>query len=115
MQQSETMRQQKIASLIQRDMADIFLREASAHISGALVSVTKVRVSPDLSFARVYVSIFPFDKSQAILANLKAASSQIRGALGARVGKQLRIVPEIAFYVDDSMEYVENIERLIKQ
>ncbi|MFI3294843.1 MAG: 30S ribosome-binding factor RbfA [Rikenellaceae bacterium] len=114
MQQQETTRQQKIASLIKRDIADIFLREASDKVSGALVSVTKVRVSPDLSFAKVYVSVFPFDKAPMIEQKLKEGSSMIRGALGVRVGKQLRIVPELSFRIDDSMEYVEKIERLIK-
>lgn len=111
----ESTRQQKIASLIQRDISDIFLREAAAFVAGALVSVTKVRVSPDLSFAKVYISVFPFDKSDEVVKNLKTAQSQIRYALGTRVRAQLRIVPELAFYVDDSMEYVEKIERLIKQ
>lgn len=113
-QPKETTRQQKIGSLLQRDISDIFLKEASASVAGALVSITKVRVSPDLSFAKVYISVFPFEKSEAVLKSVKSSVSLIRGALGRRVREQLRIVPELAFHIDDSMEYVENIEKLIK-
>lgn len=90
------------------------MREAADTVSGALVSITKVRISPDLSFAKVYLSVFPFDKSEAVLKRVKANAAHIRYALGTRVRAQLRIVPQLAFYNDDSMEYVENIEKLIK-
>lgn len=111
----ESLRQQKIAALIQKDMADIFLKEGANAVSGALVSITKVRVSPDLSLAKIYISVFPFEKHPTILANLKAVSSTLRYELGKKTKNQLRIIPEIAFYNDDSLEYVENIEALIKK
>ncbi len=109
----ESLRQQKVGAQLQRDISDIFTREASSIAQGVLVSVTKVRMSPDLALAKVYLSVFPFDKSEATLVRVKAASATIRGALGNKVRNQLRIVPELAFFIDDSMEYVENIERLI--
>lgn len=113
-QQSETTRQQKVASLIQQDMSAIFLKEGANAVAGAMVSITKVRVSPDLSLAKVYLSVFPFEKHEQILKNVKAISSKLRFELGKRTKNQLRIIPELAFYNDDSMEYVEHIEELIK-
>ena len=110
----ETTRQQKVAKQIQKDISDIFLKEAADLVRGAMVSVTKVRLSPDLALAKVYVSVFPFDRSEAIGQALNQHVSQIRHALGNRVRSQLRIVPELAFYIDDSLEYVEHIEQLLK-
>lgn len=115
MEREETTRQQKVGRQIQKDISDIFLKEARHLIQGVMVTVSKVRVSPDLSFARVYVSVFPFAKSEATLVVLKKSSSMIRFELGKRVKNQLRIVPEIAFVIDDSLEYVERIENLIKE
>lgn len=112
--EGESLRQQKVGAQLQKDISDIFIKEASGSVYGALVSITKVRMSPDLALAKVYLSIFPFDKSEYMLGRIKSASSTIRGALGRKVRNQLRIVPQLAFFVDDSMEYVENIERLIK-
>lgn len=112
---TESLRQQKVAALIQKDVSEIFIKEVAELVSGALVTVTKVRVSPDLSVAKVYLSVFPFDKHELIVKNIKAAATQIRFLLGKRVKNQLRIVPELAFFNDDSMEYVERIEELIKK
>lgn len=109
----ESLRQQKVGAQLQRDISEIFTREVASIANGVLISVTKVRMSPDLALAKVYLSIFPFNKSEETIKRVKAAASGIRGALGKKVRNQLRIVPELAFYVDDSMEYVENIERLI--
>ncbi len=111
----ESNRQQKIARQIQKDISDIFLKEASGVIRGTMVSVTKVRVSPDLGFARIFISVFPFDKNQEILRKLTDNISLVRKALGNRVRSQLRIVPEIVFSVDDSLEYIENIDKLLKE
>jgi ribosome-binding factor A len=110
----DSTRQQKIARQIQKDIGDIFLKEGADLVRGVLVTVTKVRVSPDLGVARIYISVFPFDKSPLILAHLTAEASRIRGMLGHRVRQQFRIVPELAFYIDDSLEYVEHIETLLK-
>ncbi len=111
----ESTRQQKVSRQLQKDISDIFLHEAAEYLRGVLVSVTKVRISPDLALAKVYVSVFPFEKSEAILHTLISHVSQIRRALGIRVRSQLRIVPELAFHIDDSLEYVENIDRLLNQ
>lgn len=114
MNQSETLRQQKVASQIQRDISDIFARDLTSLAAGTLISITKVRMSPDLALAKVYLSIFPFAKSQETIKRVSASAATIRHLLGAKVRNQLRIVPEVAFFVDDSMEYAENIDRLLK-
>lgn len=110
----ESTRQQKIASLLQREMAKIFQRLGKEEFPGALISVSKVRVSPDLGVAKIYVSIFPVPKTQEIFDFIKHNHSKLRGALGHEVGSQLRVVPELMFFVDDSLEYEENIDRLLR-
>lgn len=115
MTKPETMRQKKVGAQIQKDVSDIFTRDEPGLVRGALVSVTKVRMSPDLALAKVYVSVFPFDKSGEMIERLKKCATTVRHHLGAKLRNQLRIVPEVAFFVDDSMEYVEHIEKLIKE
>lgn len=110
----ESTRQQKVSRQLQKDISDILMKEGADLVRGAMVSVTKVRISPDLALAKIYISVFPFDKAEGILQNLTTHVSQIRKALGQRVRTQLRIVPELSFYIDDSLEYVENIEKLLK-
>lgn len=82
---------------------------------GVLVSVSAVRVSPDLSVARGYLSIFPSDKSGALLDNINANARQIRYELGTRVRHQLRIIPELKFFLDDSLDYLDHIDELLKE
>lgn len=108
------MRQQKVARQIQKDISDILGRELQEMLRGRLVSVTEVRVSPDLSFAKVFISVFPFDKSGEVMAVLTENLRPIRHSLGTRVRNQLRIVPELAFALDDSLEYIEHIDNLLK-
>ncbi len=115
MEREETTRQQKVGRQIQKDISDIFLKEARHLVQGAMVTVSKVRVSPDLTFAKIYLSVFPFDKGTALLGTLKENAGMIRYELGKRVKNQLRLVPELAFAIDDSLEYVDRIERLIKE
>lgn len=110
----ETTRQQKVSRQIQKDISDIFLREASEFLRGSMASVSQVRVSPDLSFAKIYISVFPFDRSEAILSVLTENVRMIRKSLSRRMKNQLKSMPEIAFYLDDSLEYVENIDKLLK-
>lgn len=110
----ETTRQQKVAKQIQKDISDIFIKEAAALLRGSMVSVTAVRVSPDLSFAKIYVSVFPFSKSDEIIAALDKNNWIIRKALATRMKDQLKQMPEIVFNIDDSLEYVENIDKLLK-
>lgn len=109
----ETTRQQKIAKQIQRDIADIFQKEGIDIVRGTLVTVTEVRVSPDFSYAKIYVSIFPFEKGAALVAALKQNNWFIRRALGQRIRNQMKIVPEIEFFLDDSLEQIEQIDRVI--
>lgn len=111
----ETTRQNKISRLIQKDMADILQKEGKDMFHGVLLSVTSVRISPDLSIARVYLSIFPSEKGAEVLVEIKKNHSRIRGLLGLKVGKQLRIVPQLDFHVDDSLDYIDNIDRLLKE
>ncbi len=93
----------------------MFQRECKEVALGAMLSVTTVRVSPDLSYARVYVSIFPSEKTEAVLASLEEKNKQIRFILGKKIGKQTRIVPELRFFVDDSLDYIDHIDSLLKQ
>ncbi len=90
------------------------MKEAAGLVRGAMVSVTVVRMSPDLALAKVYLSVFPFDKSEEKLKTLNDNLPQIRRALGNRTHLQLRITPEIAFYIDDSLEYIAHIDDLLK-
>lgn len=108
-------RQLKVASQIQRDMAEIIRLKGMPFFDGALVSVSGVEISPDLSVAKVYVSVFPSQKAEAAMAVIKDNSGRFRGELGSRVAKQLRIVPELEFFLDSSLDYVEHIEELLKK
>lgn len=108
----ETTRQQKISRLIQKELGEIFLLQTKA-MQGVLVSVSAVRISPDLSVSKVYLSIFPSDIAKELLENIKANTKAIRFDIGQRLGKQLRIIPEFVFYLDDSLDYLENIDRLL--
>jgi ribosome-binding factor A len=110
----ESTRQKKVSRLIQKEVADIFLKRGNELAHGKMVSVTKVRVSPDLSFAKIYVSIYPSTGQDDVLKAIHDHSSKIRFEMGQKVGKQLRIVPEIAFFIDDSLDYIDKIDRLLK-
>ena len=114
MDKAPTTRQLKVAREIQKDMAEILRSKGMAVFDGAMVTVSEVRVSPALSIAKTYVSIFPSEKADKVMAILEENVRQYRGELGRRVGKQLRIVPEIVFYLDTSLYYAEHIEALLK-
>jgi ribosome-binding factor A len=111
----ESTRQKKVARLIQKELAEIMLHHAGEFAPGKMISVTTVRVSPDLSLAKTWVSIFPSDKSAEIIAGLRSHVPKIRYELGQKVRNQLRIVPEIAFFIDDSNDYIDNITNLLKE
>lgn len=110
----ESTRQAKIARLIQKELSEI-LRQQTAKTNGILVSVSTVRVSPDLSIARAYLSIFPSDKAKDILENINRSARTIRYELGQKVRFQLRKIPELAFHLDDSLDYIENIDHLLHE
>ena len=108
----ETTRQNKIARLLQKELSDIFLLQTKA-MHGVLVSVSAVRISPDMSIARAYLSIFPSEKAEEMCNNINANMRSIRYELGTRVRHQLRIIPELKFFVDDSLDYVDHIDELL--
>lgn len=110
----ETTRQAKISRLIQKELGEIF-RGQTAKLHGVLVSVSSVKVSPDLSIAKAYLSIFPPEKGNEILQNIKDSAKTIRYELAAKTRFQLRRCPELAFYLDDSIDYLERIDSLLDQ
>lgn len=114
MNTEESTRQLKVGRLIQKEISLIFQKEVSSLVIGVIATVTRVRVSPDLSYAKVYLSIFPFTKSEEVMTKITASEKRIRMHLGNQVKNQLRIVPALAFFLDDSMEYIENIDTLLK-
>jgi len=107
-------RLQRIERQIQKDLGEVFLSE-TRQLPGILVSVTKVRMSPDLSVSKAYLSIFPSGKSEEIMENINRQKKAIRYELGLRIGKQIRRVPELVFFLDDSIDYLENIDHLLHQ
>lgn len=107
-------RQNKISRLIQKELSEIFLLQTKS-MNGVLVSVSAVRISPDMSIARVYLSVFPSERSQEIVKNINDNMKSIRYELGTRVRHQLRIIPELKFFVDDSLDYAERIDELLKK
>jgi len=109
----ESTRQKKISRMLQKELGQIIQRK-TAELGGKLITVTTVRISPDLSVARIYLSIFPATEVEKTLASVKEIIPQIRHELGNLVRHQLRIVPELAFFIDDSLDYIEKIEKLLK-
>lgn len=110
----ESTRQAKIARLLQKELSEIF-RQQTAKTHGTLVTVTAVRVSPDLSVARAYLSVFPSDKGAAMLESINANARTVRYELAQRVRFQLRKTPELTFMLDDSLDYIENIDHLLEK
>lgn len=110
----ESTRLQKISRLLQKELGILFQRESHAVCNGKMVTVTSVRVSPDLGLAKVYISIFPSDQIEETLFQIKNQTKYIRHNIGHIMRNQLRIVPEFEFFVDDSLDYIEKIEKLIK-
>lgn len=111
----EGTRLNKVSRQIQKDLGEILQRQSQSLFMGKMITVTTVRVSPDLGIAKVYVSIFPTENKESTLAIIKQNSKAIRFELGQRIKNQMRIVPELAFYIDDSLDYIENIDRLLKE
>lgn len=110
----ESTRSSKLSRQIQRDISDIFQKEARGLVQGALVSVTVVRMSPDFALAKVYLSVFPFSKSKEIMDKVKEGAWSVRKELAKKMKNQIKSIPEVAFFLDDSMEYAENIESVLK-
>ncbi len=110
----ETNRQHRISRLVQKDLGEILQISGRDWFPGAMVTVTKVKVTSDLSIARVYLSIFGKDANE-VLSQVEMKGKEIRKQLGNRVKNQLRQVPELRFHVDDSLDYIDNIENLLKK
>ena len=110
----ETTRQIKISRLIQKELSEIFLLQTK-RMPGILVSVSVVRISPDLSYAKAYLSVFPSERGEEIVKNINDNMKAIRFELGKRLRFQLRIIPELRFFVDDSLDYAAHIDELLKK
>ena len=107
-------RQNRISRLLQKELSLIF--QSQTHMMhGIMVSVTKVKISPDLSICTAYLSVFPSEKGEEILKNITANEKTIRYDLGKKVRNQLRIIPELRFFLDDSLDYLERIDELLKK
>jgi len=111
----ESVRQQKVNKLLQKELAELFRSNARAMFGGAFISVTVVRTSPDLGSAKVYVSIMATKDRKAIFKLIEEQNYLIRKKLGAVIGKQLRVVPELSFFIDDSLDYAMKIDELLKK
>lgn len=111
----ESQRQKKIASVLQRDLVDILQKAATqGGMQGVLISVSKVAVTVDLSIAKVYLSIFPNNKAKELVSGIRSNASLIRHELAQRTKNQLRRMPHLEFFVDDSLEYIDNIDKSLK-
>ncbi|MBO7609510.1 MAG: 30S ribosome-binding factor RbfA [Muribaculaceae bacterium] len=107
-------RLEKISRLLQKELSEIF-RAETAKMGGVLISVSTVRVSPDLSVARAYLSIFPSERAQELIDNINSNVASIRYTLANRVRYQLRRTPELSFFIDDSLDYIDHIDELLKK
>ena len=108
----ETKRQQKFARVIQKELSETLQKEGWSFHGNSIVTITMVRMSPDLSIAKVYLSIFNAENNELLLNELRAKSREIRYKLGEKIRNQVRVIPNIDFFIDDSMEYVSKMEKL---
>jgi ribosome-binding factor A len=111
---AESTRQQKYSKLIQKELSDIFLRDKRGILDNAFITIADVRMSPDLSVARIYISMLLVKDKERVLENITMRKSEIRKALGNRIGKQVRIVPELIFFKDEVEENATRLDELIK-
>ncbi|MGN0022259.1 MAG: 30S ribosome-binding factor RbfA [Sphingobacterium hotanense] len=112
---TESKRQQRFAGVIQQDLAEMFQREGNSWAPGAFITVTKVRVTPDLSIARVFLSFLNTNTAKADIESIRSKTSEIRYKLGARIKNQARIVPQLEFFLDDTNEYVEDMDKIFEE
>lgn len=110
----ESTRQQKISRLLQKELSDIFLKLARNN-GGVIITVTSINVSADLSIAHINLSLFPTDKGEAVMELIKLNDKNIRFELGNRMRHQLRIIPELVFHLDDTLDYIDHIDDLLKK
>ena len=107
-------RQNKIARLLQKELAQIFQEQTRA-MHGVMVSVTRTKVSPDLSICTAYLSVFPSERGEEIIGNVNTNMKTIRYELGTRIRNQVRVIPELRFFIDDSLDYIDRIDELLKK
>jgi ribosome-binding factor A len=112
---TESKRQQRFAGVIQQDLAELFQREGNAWAPGAFITVTKVRVTPDLAIARVFLSFLNTNTAKDDIKSIKTKTNEIRYKLGARIKNQARIVPQLEFFLDDTNEYVEHMDKIFEE
>lgn len=112
---TESKRQQRFAGVIQQDLGELFQREGKTWAPGAFITITRVRVTPDLAIARIYLSFLNTKTAKDDLANVKSHASEIRYKLGTRIKNQARIVPHLEFFLDDTNEYVEHMDKLFDE
>ncbi len=110
----KSQRQSKVSRLLQKELADIFQKQGSSLFGGGMISVTVVRVTPDLGLAKVYISIFPPERRGELFETVNLQVKAIRHELGRRVKNQLRLVPDLHFFIDDSLDYADKIDQLLK-
>ena len=115
MEKPASTRQLKVAREIQKDLAELIRAKGMGAFGGALVTVSEVRVSPDLSVAKVFISVFPSEKQGPVMQLLQESNRALRGELGHLVSKQFRIVPELSFFLDTTLDYAEHIDELLKK
>ncbi|MBQ7420918.1 MAG: 30S ribosome-binding factor RbfA [Prevotella sp.] len=107
-------RQNRIARMLQKELAEIFQSQTRS-MRGVMVSVTRAKVSPDLSVCTAYLSIFPSEKAEELIQNINKNEKSIRYELGTRIRNQVRIIPELRFFIDDSLDYIDRIDELLKK
>jgi ribosome-binding factor A len=110
-----TRRQQKVGRLIQKELADIFQKKGYSIVDSAMITISEVTMTPDLLLARVYLSIFNAKDKNQLLEEIQSVLKEIRFALGNRIGNQLRKVPELEFYLDESLDDVYKMEQIFKE
>ncbi len=111
----DSTRQSKVSKQLQKDLGEIFQQKGNVFVAGKLITVTTVRISPDMGLAKVYLSVFPSEGSKEVIETVKEKGSTIRYELGKRIKNQLRIVPELHFYIDDSLDYIDNLDNLLNK
>lgn len=109
----ESKRQQKFSRVLQKELAEVFQRDVSHLVKGAYISITLVRVSPDLGVAKVYLSLLMANQPQEVLQEVRTNTKLIRHALAQRIKNQVRVIPELVFYLDDSAEYAAHMDKII--
>lgn len=111
----ESTRQKKISRLLQKEIAEILRKKTITLAPGKMITVTTVRVSPDLGISKVYLSVFPSSAGNEVLDSINKAKSSIRNDLGKLVRNQLRVIPDLSFFLDDSLDYIDNIDSLLSE